>query len=1004
MIKVFSTPVFSTFLLSPLIATCTRARLLLGALALSVSSLSLAASPQITGIPELSATVGTVYTYDLRATDADNDPLHYSLSTWPAGLGASISAQGVITWSLDTHHDAGQYTIDAHVYDDHQGVDRIRYTLTVTDPNNHAPVINTPPVLDATVGTTYTYDLQATDGDNDLLSYKVSTWPIVDVTISDQGVITWPVDAHHDAGQYAIFVRVDDGNLGVDKFTYWLTVTDPNNHAPVINNPPVLEASVGTTYTYDLQATDGDNDPLRYKVSTWPSGVEVSISDQGVITWEVDAHQDAGQYVIIASVDDDNLGVDKRTYWLTVTDPNNHAPVINNTPGLEASVGTTYTYDLQASDGDNDPLSYKVSTWPSVDVTISGQGVITWNIGTQQSVGPYVIFASVDDSNLGRDEQRYTLNIVASDTDGDTIADSVDNCPSIANTDQLDTDNDGVGNVCDSTPNGDDAVVASINPSRDTCASPCTVVFSAENTTAQGLDEHGVWSQLSYHWDFDTDESDTYGYLYNQTYTYVDGDTAFEKGHVPLVTKTFLCDQGVCVYNVGMRAQNAAGDFDDTYHTIIVNSESTQWSAADTVCISNTLSTSADWTGYDKPCPAGAIKQNVTLDYDQYNGKLVLFKKGDVFIQNIATVPNQSHFKLGVFGDVDDLRPEIDGEISVGMTNFGGPKNAPTASNYLKLDNAKFASFGSTWPSNVYVEGLKIGAFNFPMSYAQIGLHDIDMDRRAYATGGRIDVAGNATRCHSTADLSCSNVPFPKGGYISSVNIVGESLSSSGGPGVNIVQTACPMVNFLGITDTSVQRAREHNLRIAGWYRLNIMRSIFHGEHELNNKQKVTPRTCLKSGGKWEGGVWSSAPELPSTYLDDVEGRTRADAEATAFPVELGGYEFAHGSRYQVVAYNQIGDADAQQGTLIGGTQYQTNAKFGDESMWEDIMLSHNVFENEPTRTSDSNAAIQSYYGTCVDNTYAAPGQGCYIHSQGFSVGERINPVPITPPLAPASL
>ena len=42
------------------------------------------------------------------------------------------------------------------------------------------------------------------------------------------------------------------------------------------------------------------------------------------------------------------------------------------------------------------------------------------------------------------------------DTDNDTIDNAVDNCPAIANTDQLDTDSDGAGNVCDSTPNGDD--------------------------------------------------------------------------------------------------------------------------------------------------------------------------------------------------------------------------------------------------------------------------------------------------------------------------------------------------------------------------------------------------------------------------------------------------------------------------------------------------------------------------------------------------------------------
>jgi Thrombospondin type 3 repeat len=58
-------------------------------------------------------------------------------------------------------------------------------------------------------------------------------------------------------------------------------------------------------------------------------------------------------------------------------------------------------------------------------------------------------------SLLGIDDVSVEKTAV-SDTDGDSIPDSLDNCPLVANPDQADSDHDGIGNACDACGTGID--------------------------------------------------------------------------------------------------------------------------------------------------------------------------------------------------------------------------------------------------------------------------------------------------------------------------------------------------------------------------------------------------------------------------------------------------------------------------------------------------------------------------------------------------------------------
>lgn len=73
--------------------------------------------------------------------------------------------------------------------------------------------------------------------------------------------------------------------------------------------------------------------------------------------------------------------------------------------------------------------------------------------------GNYTITAAIVQNNTTGTYNNVSIPITVTggltDGDNDGVADGDDNCPSNANTDQADNDGDGIGNVCDPTPDGD---------------------------------------------------------------------------------------------------------------------------------------------------------------------------------------------------------------------------------------------------------------------------------------------------------------------------------------------------------------------------------------------------------------------------------------------------------------------------------------------------------------------------------------------------------------------
>jgi hypothetical protein len=164
-----------------------------------------------------------------------------------------------------------------------------------------------------------------------------------------------------------------------------------------------------------------------------------------------------------APTDDVGVYVDHGSAYVFVADPL-PSDVLLTPPSAENPVGTTHTVTAMVEDVDDQPIEGVIvrfnvagSVTTSGDCTTDAAGMCSFTYGGPTAPGfdDIVAFADIDgDGAQGPDEPEgfATKTWVAVDDDGDGVPDESDNCPSVANADQADADEDFLGDACDACP------------------------------------------------------------------------------------------------------------------------------------------------------------------------------------------------------------------------------------------------------------------------------------------------------------------------------------------------------------------------------------------------------------------------------------------------------------------------------------------------------------------------------------------------------------------------
>jgi len=353
----------------------------------------------------------TLLAFTATASDADlpAQSLTFSLSGAPAG--ASIDPiTGVFNWTPTEAQGPGEYTFDVVVSD---GVASDSETITIT-----VSEVNTAPVLgvigNASVDEQVTLSFTATASDADLpaqsLTFSLSGAPAGASIDPITGVFNWTPTEAQGPGEYTFDVVVSDG-VASDSETITVTVNE-------VNVAPVLEAignqtvDEGDTLAFTATATDADlpADALTFSL-TGAVPVGASMTASGEFTWTPTEAQGPDSYAFDVVVTDDGVPAlsDSETITVIVNEVN-LAPVITSAPVTVATEEVLYSYDVDATDPDGDPLTYALTTSPAGMTIDSATGLVQWTPSATQA-GSHNVTVEVSDGRGGSDSQSYAIAV-----------------------------------------------------------------------------------------------------------------------------------------------------------------------------------------------------------------------------------------------------------------------------------------------------------------------------------------------------------------------------------------------------------------------------------------------------------------------------------------------------------------------------------------------------------------------------------------------------------------
>ncbi|NES97429.1 MAG: hypothetical protein F6K32_19850, partial [Desertifilum sp. SIO1I2] len=219
-------------------------------------------APTITSTPPQVATPNRPYRYDVRATDANGDPLTYSLTLPPEGM--TIDSLGRLVWRPQSQQ-VGNHAIEIIVKDTHGATATQQFNLNVQADTVAPQVRVEASIAPVGVGETVTFWVSATDNVGvESVQLTVNGTPVV---LSPDGTVK---QTFNTPGDVTLVATATDRAGNVSTTTKTLTVFDSSDtEGPVVALTPFADNPL-ITAPIAIKGTVSDPNLVSYTLTAIP--------------------------------------------------------------------------------------------------------------------------------------------------------------------------------------------------------------------------------------------------------------------------------------------------------------------------------------------------------------------------------------------------------------------------------------------------------------------------------------------------------------------------------------------------------------------------------------------------------------------------------------------------------------------------------------------------------------------------------------------------------------